>query len=194
MRPSLTEKVVSPIRVYNDRSFPRLVPFIGGEMFAMEFESSTPSRASVLPKLSSTSPFAVMCRFTSTRPSGPLYPVAGFKGTLEKKSARPPTVIHSLPFDFPCFHVLRRWRLHRLADILFQITRISRACILEKSLFIARSALSTDGNDASVTGVAPIWKWLDEKLAGGSCGEPSIKKEESVRRGGRTKATDTTNV
>lgn len=109
MRPSLTEKVVSPIRVYNDRSFPRLVPFIGGEMFAMEFESSTPSRASVLPKLSSTSPFAVMCRFTSTRPSGPLYPVAGFKGTLEKKSARPPTVIHSLPFDFPCFHVKIRY-------------------------------------------------------------------------------------
>lgn len=37
----------------------------------MEFESSTPSRASVLSKLLATSPFAVMCRFNSTRPSSP---------------------------------------------------------------------------------------------------------------------------
>lgn len=68
--PSLT-RTVSPIRVYNDRPrpFSRLVPFTGSEMFAMEFESSTPLRGSVLSELSSTSPFAVMCRFTSTRPS-----------------------------------------------------------------------------------------------------------------------------
>lgn len=141
---SLTEKVVSPIRVYNDRSslFPRLVPFIGGEMFAMKFESSTPSRASVLPKLSSTSPFAVMCRFTSTRPSSPLAPSIRWLD-LKAHSKRNPLVpppIHSLPFDFsPSLH--ERYATigspHRFCFIV-QLTRISPTpCVFEKSLFIA---------------------------------------------------------
>lgn len=63
----------------------------GGEMFAMEFESSTPSRGSVLWKLSATSPLAVMCRFNSTRrsigPSKP--PTTRWVSFDRKKSARP---------------------------------------------------------------------------------------------------------
>lgn len=118
---SLTEKVVSPIRVYNDRSslFPRLVPFIGGEMFAMEFESSTPSRASVLPKLSSTSPFAVMCRFTSTRPSSPLAPSIRWldlKAHSKRNPLVPPHPFTPFPSISPPLCTKDTLRLDRLTD------------------------------------------------------------------------------
>lgn len=144
-------------------------------MFAMEFESSTPSRASVLPKLSSTSPFAVMCRFTSTRPSSPplRYPVAGFKGTLERNPLARLPVIHSLPsLRFP--RSTKDPLFSRVTSpqwfCFIEITRISTTIFRRK--FVRRVSrvyntivLSTDGNrrerDRRFTDLA---RWLDEKL------------------------------
>lgn len=145
----------------------------------MEFESSTPSRGSVLPKLSSTSPFAVMCRFTSTRPSSP--PLSAIRWLDLKAHSKEICSLVSLlftlflPFDFPVPRKIATTPLFSRVTspqwfCFIEITRISTTIFRRK--FVRRVSrvyntivLSTDGNrrerDRRFTDLA---RWLDEKL------------------------------